>query len=107
MQFKKGRRKTGGRQSGTPNKVTVVFREAVETVYSGLGGHDAFLKWARKNQTEYYKIAARLIPSELRIDDDRLVNVFIAPVPRVDGPAVLDNPPAQALIEGSGSNNGM
>ena len=57
--------KTGGRQVGTPNKVTAVFKDAVRTVYEDIGGHAAFAAWARKNQTEFYKIASRLIPTEM------------------------------------------
>jgi hypothetical protein len=69
MSFIPGKPKTGGRQAGTPNRLTGLFREAVLCVYERLGGHDAFLQWARENPTEYYKIAARLIPTEMREDD--------------------------------------
>ena len=68
MPFEKGRLKTGGRQTGVSNRLTTAFREAVLFVYDGLGGHAAFLDWARENPTEYYKIAARLIPAEMRDD---------------------------------------
>src|SRR5262245_55315512 len=68
MPFEPGRPKTGGRQLGTTNRLTGAFREAVLFVYDGLGGHAAFLERARENQTEYYKIAARLIPAEMRDD---------------------------------------
>jgi hypothetical protein len=34
--------KTGGRQIGTPNKVTAIFKDAVRTVYEDIGGHAAF-----------------------------------------------------------------
>ncbi len=56
--------KTGGRQVGTPNKVTTVFKDAVRTVYEDIGGHAAFASWAREHPTDFYKIAARLIPIE-------------------------------------------
>jgi hypothetical protein len=68
MAFEVGRSKTGGRQQGTPNRLTGLFREAVLAVYEGLGGHAAFLQWARENPTEYYRIASRLIPAEMRED---------------------------------------
>lgn len=58
-------RKTGGRVKGTPNKLTTAFKTAVLTVYQGIGGDDAFTAWAQENQTEFYKIAARLIPTEV------------------------------------------
>lgn len=64
MPFEKGKPKTGGRLPGVSNKFTGAFKEAVQIVYSRLGGHAAFLKWARDNQSEFYRIAARLIPGE-------------------------------------------
>ena len=66
MKFQKGTPKTGGRQIGTPNRLTGAFRNAVRIVYDSLGGHAAFLKWAKKNPTEYYRIASRLIPGEMQ-----------------------------------------
>lgn len=83
MPFQPGKPKTGGRHSGTPNRLTGAFREAVLHVYNGLGGHAAFLAWARENPTEYYRIAARLIPVELRSEEDRTVTIIInrQPVP--------------------------
>ena len=64
MPFEKGKPKTGGRVPGVSNKFTGAFKEAVQIVYNRLGGHGAFLEWARENRTEYYRIAARLIPGE-------------------------------------------
>ncbi len=59
------RRKTGGRIAGTPNKVTTIFKDAVRTVYEDIGGHKAFAEWARENPGDFYRIASRLIPTEL------------------------------------------
>jgi len=33
--------------------------------FDGIGGQKTFNKWAKDNQTEFYKIAARLIPTEV------------------------------------------
>ena len=57
--------KAGGRQVGTPNKVTAIFKDAVRTVYEDIGGNTAFAAWAKENPTEFYRIAARLIPTEM------------------------------------------
>jgi len=54
-----------GRRKGTPNKMTATFKEAIAIAYQGIGGHDAFTKWAKDHKTEFYRIAARLIPTEL------------------------------------------
>lgn len=71
--FSKGSPKIGGRTAGTPNKLTATFREAVLLTYDGVGGHAAFMKWARENPTEFYRIAARLIPTEMGTKDDKVV----------------------------------
>ena len=34
--------KLGGRQAGTPNKITTVFKDAVRFVYEDIGGNEAF-----------------------------------------------------------------
>ncbi len=86
MPFQAGKTKTGGRRVGVSNRLTGAFREAVLHVYSGLGGHAAFLEWARQNPSEYYKIAARLIPVELRHEEDRTINVIINREPCDDRP---------------------
>ena len=95
MAFQSGKPKTGGRQPGVPNKFTASFREAVRHVYNGLGGHKAFLEWARANPTEYYRIAARLTPPEKLDAEKDTVRVFIqAP----DGRSVEVLPQAQPAL---------
>lgn len=65
-----------GRKAGTPNKSTVAFKSAVLAVFHRMGeaegkggknidGEAAFLVWAKANPTDFYKIAARLIPHEV------------------------------------------
>lgn len=58
-------RKTGGRKKGTPNKLTVAAREAMQLAFDGVGGVDGLIQWAKENSTEFYKIYARLIPLEV------------------------------------------
>lgn len=62
---KKGTPKTGGRTKGTPNKVTRAFKEAVMIAFDELGGVNGLVQWGRKNPTEFYKVASRLIPHEV------------------------------------------
>lgn len=70
--------KTGGRQRGTPNKVTAAFKDAVRTVYDTIGGHQAFAEWARGNPSDFYRIAARLIPTEIASRESSGVTVVIS-----------------------------
>ncbi len=59
---KKGTRKTGGRQKGTPNKIGATIRESLIEVFNGLGGVNHMKTWAENNETEFYRILAKLLP---------------------------------------------
>lgn len=70
----KGSPKVGGRVAGTPNKATASMKAAIQTVYDRLqdeaatgetGAHAHFFGWAKDNETEFYKLAAKLIPVQL------------------------------------------
>lgn len=54
-----------GRPKGSKNKVTKAFKDAVLETFVALGGVPALTKWARRQPTDFYKIAARLIPHEV------------------------------------------
>jgi len=58
-------------------KVTTIFKDAVRAVYEDIGGYVAFAVWAKKNQTDFYKIAARLIPTEKASQNDTNITVEI------------------------------
>jgi hypothetical protein len=77
MEPKQRRSKTGGRRAGTPNRITGAMREAVQVVYNDMGGHAAFTRWAKKNKTEFYRIASKLIPVEIKDTSDKRVTVVI------------------------------
>lgn len=71
---KKKRKKTGGRQKGTPNKTTAKIKEAMLSVYADLqaetgseNGH--FRDWARDNSTDFYKMTTRLLPLQVTGED--------------------------------------
>ena len=71
MPRKKGEPKTGGRKKGTPNKVTASMRDAFLEAFDIHGGVQAIAKWANTNETDFFKLCARLIPSghELSVPD--------------------------------------
>lgn len=68
------------------NKVTTVFKDAVRIAYESIGGHEAFSEWARQNPTEFYRIAARLIPTEITHSGEG-VRVYVQ---RSEQPKVVD-----------------
>jgi len=47
----------------------------VRFVYEDIGGHRAFSAWAQENQTEFYRIAARLIPTEINAEREGITIV--------------------------------
>lgn len=53
-----------GRKKGSQNKVTAGAKEAFALAAQGLGGAKALETWARANETEFWKLYARLIPVE-------------------------------------------
>jgi len=46
--LKKGRKKTGGRKKGTPNKTTSTAKEAIMNAFDKLGGEDYLVELASR-----------------------------------------------------------
>lgn len=60
--------KTGGRRKGTPNKISGTVRDNVIEVFDRIGGVNSMALWAQENQTDFYRLYARLIPTEIHAD---------------------------------------
>lgn len=70
-----------GRPKGIPNKTTATMKEAIAAVYEKLQRDEAkkagdhtethahFAAWAKDNPTEFYRIAAKLLPLQLSTGD--------------------------------------
>lgn len=58
-------KKTGGRRPGSPNKIAGSIKQAVLDTFNEIGGTKHMKKWARKQPTEFYRLAGRLIPTEV------------------------------------------
>lgn len=54
-----------GRPTGAKNKLGTTAKENIAAVFVRLGGTAEMAKWARENQTEFYKLYAKLIPVEV------------------------------------------
>lgn len=54
-----------GRPPGAINRTTRAMKEAFRDAFDALGGVPALVIWARKEPTDFYKLAARLIPHEI------------------------------------------
>ena len=56
-----------GRPVGSKNKFTTLKNAFIET-FEELGGVDNLVEWAKANQTEFYRMLARLMPREIHAD---------------------------------------
>lgn len=68
-----------GRPKGALNKTTVSMKAAIQAVYEKLqedqgGDHAHFLNWAKTEQTEFYKLAAKLLPIQIAGDEENPIN---------------------------------
>lgn len=81
------------RQTRGENRTTVIAKDAYTQAFADLGGVAALVAWARENQTEFYKLHARLIP----LQHQGTVKAAIAwALPASALEAALQPPPALA-----------
>jgi hypothetical protein len=73
-------RNAAPKKKGTLNKTTRAAKEAFELAFAGLGGVPGLIAWAKKNRGEFYKLYARLIPANLKVE------LPVAPLP--EGPVL-------------------
>ncbi len=52
------------RTVGAKNKISGQAKENIQAVFVRLGSTAAMAEWAKNNQTDFYKIYARLLPVE-------------------------------------------
>ena len=53
------------RTLGAKNKISGQAKENIQAVFVRLGSTAAMAEWAKGNMTDFYKIYARLIPTEM------------------------------------------
>jgi hypothetical protein len=70
-------RKTGGRRPGSANKITRTVKEVFEKTFRDMQADPdkphALAKWAEIEPGEFYKLAAKLIPAEIKGDFNHTV----------------------------------
>ena len=79
--------KFGGRKKGSKNKFTLSAKDAFAKAFDAAGGAAALSEWAVDNRTEFYKLYAKLIPTEVSGVDGKPIAVAW-PVPQTP----LDQP---------------
>lgn len=67
---KPGTEKTGGRVAGTPNALTRSMKETTQATLEWLQTQPRsnMREWAAENPTEFYRIAAKLIPTQVNAE---------------------------------------
>lgn len=53
------------RPKGVPNRVHASVKDNVLAVFNRLGGTHAMAKWAKRHQSEFYGLYARLLPKQI------------------------------------------
>lgn len=80
MAFKKGepRPEKAGRKEGSVNILTKSVKEAFEIAFNKLQDKDGVKleDWGEKNPTEFYKLASKLIPTDIKAKVDTTVQQF-------------------------------
>lgn len=61
-------RKTGGRQKGTPNKVTADVRAMILTALDHAGGVEYLVRQARENPAPFLGLVSKVVPREMIAD---------------------------------------
>lgn len=86
MGFKKGetRPENSGRKEGSVNKLTKTVKERVLEVFNELQSDSEanLLSWAKTEPTEFYKIAAKLIPSDINAKIEGKIITVVPPSKR-------------------------
>ena len=66
-----GAPKTGGRESGTPNRLTREVKEMVLAALDRAGGTDYLLAQAHENPKAFLSLLGRIIPLQVTGKDDK------------------------------------
>lgn len=79
----RGKKTGGGSRKGIPNRLTRAAKEAFGLAFEKTGGVKGLTEWAQENRTEFYKLYARLIPTEQHIGNaDGMPIELVWPVAR-------------------------
>jgi hypothetical protein len=81
MVGKPGHAKAGGRQKGTPNKVTTSLREAIMHAFDTVGGEAYLVRVAKNHPQVFCMLLARILPLQVSSRDG--VPILPAPAPKI------------------------
>ena len=67
-EFKKKRKKSGGRVKGTPNKSTTVVKTAILAAFKQLGGVEYLVEVGKSDSKAFMTLLAKVLPAEIKAD---------------------------------------
>jgi len=71
-----------GRVKGVPNKSTKAVKEALEIAFEGMGGAERLTTWAKSNETEFYKLWVKMLPTDVKADVNLHVTKIVSEIVR-------------------------
>ena len=71
-----GAPKTGGRERGTPNKVTKQLKELILGALDGVGGQAYLERQAEENPGPFLTLLGKVLPTTLSGDTDNPLKVY-------------------------------
>jgi len=72
-------------RAAKPNKAGKTAKENVLAVFTRLGGTAAMARWAKDNQTDFYRLYAKLIPQQIDMEVNiKPTDVTSEPLPAKD-----------------------
>jgi hypothetical protein len=95
-QFKKGH---SGRPKGIPNKLSSSVKETVLATFQELQQDPEYnlTNWARAEPSEFYKIAAKLIPTDIKADVKTVQKITLNIVRASHQPSTSDPSPEPGI----------
>ena len=72
--------KGSGRVAGTPNKKTKAVKEALQEAFENIGGVLTLAAWAKNEPTEFYKLWAKMLPTEVKAKVEAVGDIPIGKV---------------------------
>lgn len=75
--LKKGRKKTGGRQKGTPNKTPAILKELILGALDQVGGQEYFVKLANEQPVAFCGLIGKILPTQVNMQTGKDIQIVI------------------------------
>jgi hypothetical protein len=72
-----GKREGSGPKKGSKHKQTVAVKQCLINAFEGMGGWQNLEKWGGENQSDFYKLWAKMLPTQVTGEDGGDITVTI------------------------------